>query len=138
MVDISPQNEAIKNRHFGNDKQQVIALSKQFIATNQRQGIIGTVKHFPGHGLVLGNTRKKSVYIDGPLQALDVHTAPFRSWCISIMMAQFTINNNSKYNTNVVPASSSRNIVTGLLKNELGFKDLVIKDALNITRHYHH
>jgi beta-N-acetylhexosaminidase len=134
VVDISPQNEAIKNRSFGNDKQQVIALSKQFIATSQEQGIIATAKHFPGHGLVVGDTHKKSVYIDGPLQELDVYPPLIEAGVLSIMMAHITINNNPMYNTNGLPASCSRNIVTGLLKNELGFKGLVITDALNIMK----
>ena len=134
VVDISPQNEAIKNRSFGNDKEKVIELSKQFIKTTQEQGIIATAKHFPGHGLVKGDTHKKSVYIDGELQELNVYPPLIKAGVLSIMMAHITITNNKKYNTNDLPASCSRNIVTGLLKNELGFKGLIITDALNIMK----
>ena len=134
VVDISPQNEAIKNRSFGNDKGKVIELSKQFIKTTQEQGIIATAKHFPGHGLVKGDTHKKSVYIDGELQELDVYPPLIEAGVLSIMMAHITITNNKKYNTNGLPASCSRNIVTDLLKNELGFKGLIITDALNIMK----
>jgi len=134
VCDISPENEAIKNRSFGNDKQQVIVLSKQFIKTTQEQGIIATAKHFPGHGLVKGDTHKKSVYIDGELQELSVYPPLIEAGVLSIMTAHITIINNQKYNTNGLPVSCSRNIVTGLLKNELGFKGLVITDALNIMK----
>ncbi len=134
VADVSPQNEAIKNRSFGNDKQKVIELSKQFINTTQKQGIIATAKHFPGHGLVKGDTHKKSVYIDGKLQELEIYPPLIESGVLSIMMAHITITNNSKYNTNGLPASCSRNIVTNLLKNELGFKGLIITDALNIMK----
>lgn len=134
VVDISPNNAAIKNRSFGNDKNQVIALSKQFIKTTQTQGIIATAKHFPGHGLVKGDTHKNSVYIDGTLQEIDVYPPLIADGVLSIMMAHITINNNPKYNTNELPASCSRNIVTGLLKEELGFKGLIITDALNIMK----
>lgn len=134
VADISPQNEAIKNRSFGDDKAQVIALSKQFIETTQEQGIIATAKHFPGHGLVKGDTHKKSVYIDGELQELDVYPPLIKAGVLSIMMAHITITNNEKYNTNGLPASCSRNIVTDLLKDELGFKGLIITDALNIMK----
>ncbi len=134
VADISPNNEAIKNRSFGNDKEQVIELSKQFILTTQKQGIIATAKHFPGHGLVKGDTHKKSVYIDGELQELAVYPPLIEAGVLSIMMAHITIINNPKYNTNGLPASCSRNIVTGLLKEELGFKGLVITDALNIMK----
>ncbi len=134
VVDISPQNEAIKNRSFGDDKEKVIALSNQFIKTTQEQGIIATAKHFPGHGLVKGDTHKKSVYIDGELQELDVYPPLIEAGVLSIMMAHITITNNPKYNTNGLPASCSKNIVTGLLKEKLGFKGLVITDALNIMK----
>ncbi|MBC2844952.1 glycoside hydrolase family 3 N-terminal domain-containing protein [Winogradskyella flava] len=134
VVDVSPQNEAIKNRSFGNDKDIVIQLSKQFINTTQEQGIVSTAKHFPGHGLVKGDTHKKSVYIDGQLQELDVYPPLIDAGVISIMMAHITITNNPKYNTDGLPASCSRNIVTGLLKKELGFKGIVITDALNIMK----
>jgi beta-N-acetylhexosaminidase len=134
VVDISPQNEAIKNRSFGNDKVKVIELSKRFIKTTQEQGIIATAKHFPGHGLVKGDTHKKSVYIDGELEELDVYPPFIDAGVLSIMMAHITIINNPKYNTNGLPASCSRNIVTELLKNELGFKGLIITDALNIMK----
>jgi beta-N-acetylhexosaminidase len=134
VVDVSPQNEAIKNRSFGNDKENVIALSTQFIKTTQEQGVIATAKHFPGHGLVKGDTHKKSVYIDGQLQELDVYPPIIEAGVISIMMAHITITNNTKYDTNGLPASCSRKIVTGLLKDELGFKGLIITDALNIMK----
>ncbi len=134
VCDISPNNEAIKNRSFGNDKEKVIELSKQFIQTTQEQGIIATAKHFPGHGLVKGDTHKKSVYIDGKLQELDVYPPLIDAGVLSIMMAHITITNNPKHNTNGLPASCSRNIVTDLLKGELGFKGLVITDALNIMK----
>ena len=134
VVDISPQNEAIKNRSFGDDKPQVISLSKQFINTTQNQGIIATAKHFPGHGLVKGDTHKNSVYIDGALQELDVYPPLIEAGVLSIMMAHITINNNEMYNTNGLPSSCSRNIVTGLLKEKLGFKGLIITDALNIMK----
>lgn len=134
VTDVSPQNEAIKNRSFGNDAKKVVKLSKQFIQTTQEQGIIATAKHFPGHGLVKGDTHKKSVYIDGELQELAIYPPLIEAGVLSIMMAHITIINNPKYNTNGFPASCSRNIVTDLLKGELGFKGLVITDALNIMK----
>lgn len=134
VCDISPENEAIKNRSFSNDKEKVIELSKQFIQTTQEQGIIATAKHFPGHGLVEGDTHKQSVYINGKLQELDVYPPLIEAGVLSIMTAHITITNNQKYNTNGLPASCSRTIVTNLLKDELGFKGLIITDALNIMK----
>ncbi len=134
VCDVSPQNEAIKNRSFGSDTSQVIALSKQFIETTQEQGIVATAKHFPGHGLVVGDTHKKSVYIDGNLQEVNVYPPLIDAGVLSIMMGHITIRNNEKYDTNGLPASCSRIIVTGLLKEELGFEGLIVTDALNIMK----
>jgi beta-N-acetylhexosaminidase len=65
---------------------------------------------------------------------LDVYPPLINNGLLSIMMAHVTIKDNPKYGTNGLPASCSRNIVTGLLKEELGFKGLVITDALNIMK----
>ena len=134
VCDLSPNNEAIKNRSFGSDKSKVIALSKQFIKTTQEHGVIATAKHFPGHGLVKGDTHKKSVYIDGPLQELDVYLPLIEAGVLSIMIAHITVLNNETYGTDGLPASCSRKIVTDLLKNELDFKGIVITDAMNIMK----
>lgn len=134
VVDVSSNNEAIKNRSFGRDIEQVVFLSSQFIKTTQAQGIVATAKHFPGHGLVRGDTHKKSVYIHGALQELEVYPPLIEAGVLSIMMAHITIQNNLEYDTNELPASCSRNIVTGLLKEKLGFKGIVITDALNIMK----
>ena len=134
VCDISPKNEAIKNRSFGDDKKQVIKLSKAFIQATQKQELIATAKHFPGHGLVEGDTHKQSVYINGELKELDVYPKLIEAGVLSIITSHLTIINNKKYNTKGLPVSCSRNIVTGLLKNELGFKGLVITDALNIMK----
>lgn len=134
VLDISANNEAIKSRSYGSDKEQVIQLANQFIQCTQEGGIIATAKHFPGHGLVKGDTHKQSVYIDGPLQEVDNYKPIIEDGVISIMIAHITIQNNEKYNTDGLPASCSRKIITGLLKEEMGFKGVIISDALNIMK----
>lgn len=134
VCDLSPNNEAIKNRSFGRDPERVIELSTQFINSSQAQGIIATAKHFPGHGLVKGDTHKQSVYIDGPLQEVEVYRPLIDAGVLSIMIAHINIINNEQYNTKGLPSTCSRRIVTDLLKNEMGFRGLIITDALNIMK----
>jgi beta-N-acetylhexosaminidase len=134
VCDVSPNNEAIKSRSFGNNKDTVILLSNQFITTTQQDNIVATAKHFPGHGLVKGDTHKQSVYIDGELQELDIYKPLIANGVISIMVAHITVLNNENYNTNNLPSSCSRVIVTDLLKNELNFNGIIITDALNIMK----
>lgn len=134
VCDISPNNEAIKNRSFGSNQDTVITLSTQFIQTTQQDNIVATAKHFPGHGLVKGDTHKQSVYIDGELKELEIYKPLIKSGVISIMVAHITVKNNDRYHTSGLPASCSRVIVTDLLKNELNFKGIIVTDALNIMK----
>ncbi len=134
VLDVSPNNEAIKSRSYGNDKESVVQLANQFIKCTQQGGIIATAKHFPGHGLVKGDTHKQSVYIDGPMQEVDNYKKIIEDGVLSIMVAHITIKNNEKYDTNGIPSSCSRKIVTGLLKEKMGFKGIIISDALNIMK----
>ncbi len=134
VCDVSPNNEAIKNRSFGSDKDRVIELSDQFIRSTQSDNIVATAKHFPGHGLVKGDTHKQSVYIDGELQELDIYRPLIKAGLISIMVAHISVQNNPMYSTQGLPATCSRVIVTDLLKDELNFKGIIITDALNIMK----
>lgn len=134
VCDISPNNEAIKNRSFGSNEDTVILLSNQFIESTQVDNIVATAKHFPGHGLVTGDTHKQSVYIDGELQELDIYKPLIEEGVISIMVAHITVRNNKKYETDGLPSSCSRTIVHDLLKEELDFKGIIITDALNIMK----
>ncbi|WP_378185998.1 glycoside hydrolase family 3 N-terminal domain-containing protein [Aquimarina sp. W85] len=134
VLDVSTANEAIKSRSYGSDKNQVVKLANRFIEKSQEGGIIATAKHFPGHGLVSGDTHKQSVYIDGPLQEVSNYEKIIANGVLSIMIAHITIKNNEKYNTNGLPASCSRKIVTGLLREEMGFEGIIISDALNIMK----
>ncbi|WP_159090915.1 glycoside hydrolase family 3 N-terminal domain-containing protein [Aquimarina aquimarini] len=134
VLDVSPNNEAIKSRSYGDDKEVVVRLANQFIKHTQEGDIIATAKHFPGHGLVKGDTHKQSVYIDGPLQEIDNYTKIIEDGVISIMIAHITIDNNEEYGTDGLPSSCSPKIVSGLLKEKMGFKGIIISDALNIMK----
>lgn len=131
VVDMSP-NEAITYRSFGDNADTAQIWSRIFIEETQKRGIVATAKHFPGHGYVVGDTHKKLVYIDGEMQEVDNYKPLIDAGVLSIMVAHIAIKNNEKYNTNDMPSTVSRNIVTGLLKDELNFKGLVITDALNM------
>jgi len=134
VCDLSASNEAITNRSFGTDPEKVIELSRQFIETSQGGNIVATAKHFPGHGLVKGDTHKQSVYIDGELQELSIYQPMIEANVVSIMVAHITVLNNKKYDTDGLPATCSKTIVTDLLRKELGFEGVIISDALNIMK----
>lgn len=131
VVDMSP-NEAISYRAFGDNADTAQIWSRIFIEETQKEGIVATAKHFPGHGYVVGDTHKKLVYIDGDMREVHNYDPLIEAGVLSIMIAHIAIKNNPEYNTNDLPSSVSRKIVTELLKQEMGFKGLIVTDAMNM------
>lgn len=134
VVDLSPNNEAIKSRSHGSNPEVVVNMAKAFIQATQKDGIVATAKHFPGHGYVKGDTHKQSVYIDGELQEVGVYEPLIKAGVISVMVGHITVKNNDLYSTDGLPATCSPKIVQHLLKEKMGFKGIVITDAMNIMK----
>ena len=131
VIDASP-NKVVSNRSFGLNMDTVISFSNKFINTTQTGNIIATAKHFPGHGYVKGDTHKELIFIDGEMKEVENYIPLIQSGVISIMVAHLAVKNNEEYNTFGLPSTCSRNIVTNLLKDSLGFKGLIVTDALNM------
>jgi beta-N-acetylhexosaminidase len=131
VVDVST-NATVGYRGFGAVKENLIPWSNAFIQTTQKQNIIATAKHFPGHGLVSGDTHKSLQSINGELKELANYPPLIESGVLSIMIAHIAILNNKQYNTNGLPATISENIVTSLLRKEMGFNGLIVTDAMNM------
>jgi len=131
VIDASP-NKVVSNRSFGLDMDTVIPFSNKFIEVTQREGIVGTAKHFPGHGYVKGDTHEKLIYIDGEMREVANYKPVIEAGVLSIMVAHLAVKNNPEFDTKGLPSTCSRKIVTELLKDSLGFKGLVITDAMNM------
>ena len=131
VVDMSP-NATVGFRSFGAVPANIIPWSGAFIEETQAQGIIATAKHFPGHGLVSGDTHKALQVIDGELKEIQNYPPLIAQGVLSIMVAHIAVQNNPKYNTNGLPSTCSKAIVTDLLKNEMGYKGLIVTDAMNM------
>jgi beta-N-acetylhexosaminidase len=132
VLDLSPDNVAITNRTFGSNSDRVIALATAFIRRTQQEEIVATAKHFPGHGLVSGDTHQSLVAIDGEMKEVPNYQPLIDLGVISIMVGHIAVINNEIYNTHGLPSSCSSLIVTELLKKKLGFKGIVITDAMNM------
>lgn len=132
VCDFPYNKEIIGDRSFGKNENELIKLAAAFIKTTQGNGVIATAKHFPGHGNVDGDSHKEIVYISGELKELSVFKKMIDAGVISIMVGHIAIENNKKYDTDGLPSTLSKKIVTGLLRNELGFKGLIVTDAMNM------
>ncbi len=132
VLDLGTENAAIKNRSFGRDAALVAERAIAYIAQTQQDTILACIKHFPGHGLVVGDTHKGSVYIDGEFQEYSVYEEVLaKADPLSLMVGHITIKNN-EFATDGLPASLSRRINTDLIRGKLGYPGLVVTDALNM------
>lgn len=131
VVDINLNKAVIKDRSFGNDIQKVNLLSSAFINATQNNNIVATAKHFPGHGNVKGDTHKELVYIEGEMKELSSFENAIKNGVISIMVGHIVVK-TGEFNSAGLPASMSNTIVTKLLIEKLGFKGIIITDAMNM------
>lgn len=131
VVDMS-SNSTVGYRGFGADSRNIIPWSAVFISETQTNGIIATAKHFPGHGLVSGDTHKSLQVINGQLKEIENYPPLIAKGLLSIMVAHIAVENNPEFNTNGLPSTCSKSIVTDLLKEQFGFKGLIVTDAMNM------
>ncbi len=131
VVDLA-KNATVGYRGFGKNPTNNIPWSNAFIQRMQENGVIATAKHFPGHGLVSGDTHKSLQAIDGELKEVPTYPKLIEDGVLSIMIGHLAVINNPKYDTKGLPATCSKTIVTDLLRTEMGFKGLVVTDAMNM------
>jgi beta-N-acetylhexosaminidase len=131
VVDLST-NKTVGYRGFGQNPENIIPWSNEFIQVTQNANIIATAKHFPGHGLVSGDTHKSLQVIDGELKETKYYPPLIEKGVLSIMVGHLAVMNNPKYGTEGLPATISTKIVNELLIKEMGFKGLIVTDAMNM------
>jgi len=131
VVDM-PLNKTVGYRAMGTHADSIVPWAAEFIRFTQEMQIIATAKHFPGHGYVVGDTHEKLVFIDGEMREIINYPRLIADGVLSIMIAHIAVKNNEEYNTEGLPASISRKIVTDLLRTKLGFQGLIVTDAMNM------
>lgn len=133
VADINYNKEIIDNRSFGSNNNEVVEKSVSFILSSANNDIATSVKHFPGHGAVKGDSHKKLVYIDSVFAELDnFKNIIQRASPVSVMVGHIAVKNNREFDTKNLPASLSEKIIRRLLKDSLGFRGIVVTDAMNM------
>ncbi len=137
VVDINtnPKNPIIGNRSFGEDKDLVTQKSLAFMKGMQKEGIMASAKHFPGHGDTDSDSHKTLPTINFDAKRIDsIELYPYRKLIneglSSVMVAHLNI--PSLESRSGYPSSISKNVVTTLLKDSLKFNGLIFTDALNM------
>ena len=123
------QNSIIKTkeRSYGINPNIVTNYSKIFIEEHNNQGIATSIKHFPGHGSVEGDTHKG--FVDATKTFKKEELKPYYDLKeydkLNMVMVSHIFNSNID---NKYPASLSRKTIKGLLEDEIGFKGVIISD----------
>lgn len=137
VVDINnnPNNPVIGFRSFGEDKNKVIKFGIAYMKGMQDAGIMACAKHFPGHGDVDVDSHLDLPVINKTREQLDTNElVPFKELINagigSVMVAHLSV---PAIDTGEHRATSiSRNTVTGVLRNDIGFSGLTFTDALEM------
>src|SRR6267142_2780070 len=134
-VNNNPGNPIINTRSFGEDPERVAKFVTEFVRGVQENGGLATAKHFPGHGDTAADS-----HIDLPVIRADrvrlntLELVPFRAaisaGASSIMTGHLNVPSlEPDPNT---PATLSQNILTGLLRTEMGYQGLIVTDAMDM------
>src|ERR1700682_1182993 len=135
-VNSNPANPIINTRSFGEDPKQVGDMVTAYIKGAHEAGMLTTVKHFPGHGDTATDSHLGVASVNGDRAHLDsIELPPFRQAIAagvdSVMVAHVTGPALDSDRNHVATISPS--IVSGLLKQELVSKGLIVTDALDMA-----
>ncbi|MCD6012079.1 MAG: beta-lactamase [Flavipsychrobacter sp.] len=141
-VNNNVMNPVINTRSFGEDKTWVAKMGVAYMRGLQSNGVIACAKHFPGHGDTHVDSHNDLPLIPKTTAQLDtLELVPFKqainAGIKSIMIAHLEVPSLEKQPH--VPTTLSKNTITNLLKNKLGFEGLVVTDAMNmqgITKYF--
>ncbi|ASA26199.1 beta-N-acetylhexosaminidase [Paenibacillus donghaensis] len=134
-VNNNPTNPVIGVRSFGETPQLVASLGAAAAAGYQNAGVAATLKHFPGHGDTDTDSHLALPTIPHPRERLEtIELAPFRhiikTGVDAIMTAHVVF---PAYEEQEIPATLSKNILTGLLRQKLGFEGVIVTDCLEMN-----
>jgi beta-N-acetylhexosaminidase len=139
-LDAHPDNPIIKGkgRSFSSDPEAVARHAGQFVKAHRAHRVLACAKHFPGHGSATGDTHLGLVDVTATWHEKEL--IPFQrliaaDLCDVIMSAHVF---NAKLDPER-PATLSRKVITGLLREKLGFRGLIVSDDMEmkaISSHY--
>lgn len=134
-VQINPENPIINTRSFGEDPAEVSSMVEAYIRGSHEGGMLTTLKHFPGHGDTDTDSHLNLARVNAPLERLNsVELPPFeagiKAGSDAVMIAHVAFPALEPDPTKI--ATTSKKVVTGLLREQLGFKDVVVSDAMEM------
>ncbi|RJP72377.1 MAG: beta-N-acetylglucosaminidase [Ignavibacteriales bacterium] len=131
----NPHNPIINIRAFSDNAALTSKLADAFIKGCNEEHILSTVKHFPGHGSSSTDSHQKLPLLTHSKEEFEIHDlVPFKKAIEndvkSVMVGHLEV--PAYEYASGIPSSLSENIISGLLKNDLKFRGLIVTDALNM------
>jgi beta-N-acetylhexosaminidase len=132
-VHTNPKNPVIGDRALGERADRVAAIGSAIIRAFQREGLAACGKHFPGHGDTATDSHLELPLVEHPPERLrEVEFAPFRAAVDAGVATLMTAHVHVPSLDEGRPATLSKRIVTGILRDELGYEGVVISDDLEM------
>ncbi|HZK78709.1 MAG TPA: glycoside hydrolase family 3 N-terminal domain-containing protein [Gemmatimonadaceae bacterium] len=134
-VNNNPANPVINTRSFGEDPVMVARLGAAFIRGVQANGMVATGKHFPGHGDTDTNSHLDIPVVTVSRNRLDsVELVPFRAAIGTGVTGIMSFHGEMlALDSSGVPGTLSQKVMTGVLRDDLHFKGVVISDAMDMV-----
>ena len=135
VLDVLDRERAVvASRSFGFSPDLVGRDGIAFAKGLEDGGVLSTAKHFPGHGSTIADSHKELPLIDKSLIEMKMFDlVPFRKYIEAGLGGMLTAHVDVSFlDDGTMPCSLSRECVTGMLKNEMGFEGLVFTDALQM------
>ncbi len=132
-VDTNPRNPVIGDRSFGQDPELVARMGTALAQGLQDEGVAACAKHFPGHGDTELDSHLELPSVDHSRARLDeVELRPFRALVEIGVASVMTSHVLVREIDDTLPATLSPALVTGLLRDELGYAGVVVSDDLEM------
>ena len=133
-VNNNPDNPVINTRSYGEDPELAARMGVAFIHGLQDHGMIATGKHFPGHGDTGVNSHLALPVVTVSRSRLDtVELVPFRAAVNAGVGAIMSFHGAMPaLDSSNVPGTLSPKVLTGLLRGEMGFRGIIISDAMDM------
>jgi beta-N-acetylhexosaminidase len=133
-VNNNPDNPVINTRSYGEDPHLAARLGAAFVRGLQDHGMIATGKHFPGHGDTETNSHLALPSVNVSRARLDsVELVPFRAAIDAGVGAIMSFHGAMPaLDSSGAPGTLSPRVLGGLLRGELGFRGMVISDAMDM------
>ena len=129
-VNTNPNNPVIGNRSFSSDCNVAGQMAKAMAEGLEEQGIVPVFKHFPGHGDTAQDSHEEVAYSHKTLEELQAcEFIPFSGLTENqcVMVGHIAL---PEVTGDMTPATLSSEIVTGLLREKLGFRGLILTDSM--------